>query len=232
MIMQLAINGTEIAVCLGCGLPRLEVEDFYALQNERCGRCRLIGGEELIECSACEEKVFEEEAYVEALFMTPWDDEEKETGFTYCLSCVDHGADNPDGEVFYCDGCSRYIADGDGRMCYYRILNDCEQVCLNCIEEDLKRGGIAAIGDDNKLEEVFAGKSMFGMFFNVGELEAEGWTPDPLYHDVWIGEGRDAVKLGARAHGWYKGGRLVIIRYESMNIMGGEGYVTLYTKEA
>jgi len=46
-----------------------------------------------------------------------------------------------------------------------------------------------------------------------------------------IGEGRDAVKLGARAHGWHKAGRLFIMGYENLSIMGNEGYVTLYTKE-
>ena len=95
----------------------------------------------------------------------------------------------------------------------------------------MKRGGIAAINDNDTLEGVFAGK-LFGMFFNVGELENEGWTPDSLYHDYMVSGERDALKLGARAHGWHKSGRFIIIGYERLSIMGGEGYVTLYTKEA
>lgn len=229
MTSQLTMTSEEVKVCLGCGLPRLEVEGFYALQNERCGRCRIEGGEDLIECAACEEDVFEEESYKEAICVTPWDDE-SETGFVYCQGCMDSGANNPDGQVFYCDWCNRDIADSNGRTYYYRILNDCEQICLKCIEDDLKSEGIAAFGDD-ALEDVFKGESLFGMFFNVGELEEEGWEPDPLYHNVCMGGGQETLKLGARAHGWHKSGRFIIIGYESMSIVGGEGYVTLYTKE-
>ncbi len=232
MIAQLALNGTEVRVCTGCGLARDEaVEGYYPRQNERCAACRIRDGEELYECDGCGEDTLDGDLYTEAFYFSPFDDEERESGFRFCYPCIDQGNDNVDGTEFYCDGCERKIASDNGRMLYYRILNDCEQVCLKCIEEDLKAGGIAAIDDDAILERLFAGDNLFGMFFNVGELEAEGWTPDPLYHDYRCGGGEETVKLGARAHGWHKAGRLIIVGYESLSIIGGVGYVTLFTKE-
>lgn len=232
MTAQLATDGTEVKVCTDCGMARSEGEGFYPLQNERCAECRIQSGEELAECDGCETEDFTADMYEEAFFLSPFDEEESKTGFTYCRSCLDQGEDNVDGTQFYCDGCYRDIASDNGHMTHYRILNECETVCLQCIETDLKAGGVAAIGDDDLLDRMFAGQSTFGMFFDVGELEAEGWTPDPLYTDYHIDGGLSLLKLGARAHGWHKSGRAFIIGYERLSIMGDKGCVTLFTKEA
>ena len=232
MTTQLAINGQEVVVCKGCGTPRDEAtEGYYALQNERCFSCRIDVGEELRECDACEEDILAGDLHEEWFYHSPFDDEEKRSGFSYCMSCLDQGSNDPDGELFRCDGCEREIASDNGRMLHYRILNECELVCLKCLEDDLKAGGIAAIDDDGLLERVFAGDSLFGMFFDVGELEAEGWTVDPDYDDALMSSER-APTLGARCREHHENGLAFIIGYESLGLVGGEGYVTLYTKES
>ncbi len=228
MTMQLTMAREEVAVCASCGLPRSWDEPCYERANPDCVPCRLRHDEEQEACDSCEELSFD--TYEEHIWLSPFDDEETATGFRFCQPCLDQGGNDPDGQQFYCDGCSREIASDNGRMIHYHILNACEMVCLRCIEEDLKRGGIATLDDEDILTQLFAGKP-FGMFFNVGELEAEGWEPDPLYHDYRLDAG-NAIKLGARAHGWHNSGRLIIIGYERLSIMGDEGYVTLYTKEA
>lgn len=224
---QATLEGQTATTCTGCGSPR---PDGYRV-HERCDACRKLAGEERRECDACEGEHFASDMYEEAFYFSPFDDEEKLSGFAYCLECIDQGADDPDGQVFYCDWCERSIASDNGRMQHYRLLNDCEQVCLRCIETTLKDSGIAGIDGDQTLDEVFAGK-MFGMFFNVGELEAEGWTPDADYHDARIDGLEGARALGKRAEEHHLAGRRIIIGYERLSIIGDEGYVTLFTKEA
>lgn len=229
---QLTLQGDKVMTCKSCGLARPDraTATYTNITNPHCTSCREEKGEVWEDCYICQESCLEGDLIAERYHFTPWDEEETESGFKYCLPCGDEGKGFDYDDVFWCDQCERPIALDNGRMCYYRILNECEQVCLRCIEETLKAEGIAGIEDGDRLERVFAGKP-FGMFFNVGELEAEGWEPDPLYQDYLLDE-NTAIKIGARAHGWHKAGRLIIIGYERLSIVGDEGYVTLYTKEA
>ena len=230
MIAQMNSDGEEVSVCLGCGLPD-QIDPYLRSQPTKCNDCRLREGEEREECTSCEDDTFIADLFVEELFLSPFDDEPTVTGFKYCTPCLDQGNDNIDGTQFYCDGCSREILSDNGRMVHYRILNECEQICIKCISEDLLAGGIAALNDDGLLDGMFDRGQIFGMFFNVGELEGEGWTPDPDFHDYRV-EAPSADALGARAQEHHEAGRLIIIEYERLSIIGDEGYVTLYTKEA
>ncbi len=229
MTTQLTMEREEVAVCTGCRLARSTQPNYYARQHPQCEDCRAQNGEELTKCDVCEESDFTADMYEEYIFMSPFDDEEQATGVAYCRPCVDRGANDPDGEFFTCDGCYRKIASDNGHITHYRILNDYKQICLKCIEDDLKQGGVAALNDDDLLEQVFKGQ-VFGMFFDVGELAAEGWTADPDYDDVVMDTAR-AGELGARCRLHHDAGRLFIIEYERLSIVRDEGYITLRTKQ-
>ena len=225
---QATPTNEQVRVCHGCGIPRNESEPYYERLNARCVPCRLLAEEEQEHCDGCDEDAFD--TYSESMFFSPFDDEEQDTGFTFCMPCLDGGRDDPDGERFNCDGCNRDIASTNGRMTHYRILNECEMVCLKCIEEGLKSGGVAAVGDDDLLADIFNGHKLFGMFFNVGELEDEGWTADPDFHNAVVGDGETMAALGERCRWHHEAGRPFIVEYESLSIIGDEGYITLRVK--
>ena len=229
MTAQLTTAGEEVSVCQGCGIADL-IPKFLRSQPTMCNDCRRQGGEEQEECTGCEADTFTADLYEEALFFSPFDDEATDTGFKYCQECTDTGKDNEDGTQFYCDGCSREILSDNGRLIHYRLINECEQICIKCVGEALKAGGMAALNDEDMLGGLFNRGQIFGMFFNVGELTSEGWTADPDFHDYRV-EAPHADELGARAKEHHEAGRLIIIEYERLSIMGDEGYVTLYTKE-
>lgn len=226
---QLTTTLDQVRVCHGCGITRTEAEPYYERMNDLCVPCRLDRDEEREECTGCEEQTFVNDNYKEWMYFSPFDDEERETGDVYCQTCLDSGNDDPDGQKFYCDGCNRSIASDTGHMYNYRILNDCEMVCLKCISEELLAGGIAGLNDEDLLEDVFEARNVFGIFFNVGELESEGWTADELWNDRKT-ETRNLEELGKRCREHHEAGRAFIIEFERMSIMGDEGYITLRTK--
>ncbi len=161
------------------------------------------------------------------MYFSPFDTEEQGTGFFYCDACYEDGS--ADVDTFYCDGCSRTISESNGAHGHYRLIGGCELVCLRCIDKTLKREGIAGFPDE--LDELFTGGVLFGMFFNVGELEAEGWIGAPGYTNTFV-KGREQAKaLAYMAQSLDEGGRMIIIGYERLSIVGDEGYVTLFSKE-
>ena len=220
---QSTFDGDTVKVCTGCG-------DALTYKYERyngtlCRVCR-ADTEDEVTCDGCDETYLEGDVYEQSMYFDPWQVEEQSTGIRYCQSCIDRGSDRDEG-IFYCEECNRDISDSNGRMYYYRILNECEQVCLRCIETDLKAGGVAALNDEDLLDKIFAGESLFGMFFNVGELEAEGWVPVEPFNDVRVTSGKD---IGPACRKLFDAEQPFIIGYERMSIMGDEGYVTLFTK--
>lgn len=223
---QLTFSGDAVATCNRCGIPTNYKYERY--DGEQCRTCR-AEDEDAVVCDACETEFLEGDVYPESYYFTPFDSEESDTGSHYCQSCLDHGDNDPDGQVFYCDGCSRNIASDNGRMSYYRILNECEQVCLRCITEDLKAGGVAGLNDDDLLADVLAGRKLFAVFFNVGELEAEGWQAVDGWHETCI-NATDLTGVAAAIRTIHEAGDLFIVEIERMSIIGDEGYITIRRK--
>ena len=115
----------------------------------------------------------------------------------------------------------------NGWNSYVRIINDCDQWCLACVEATLKKEGIAGFPDE--LEELLKYGRLFGMFFNVNELESEGWVATE-YRTFVSGE-ESAMQIAKEASKLHDQGQLIVIGYESLAITGSEGYVTLFSKE-
>jgi len=225
---QLTLDGEKQAMCVGCGLPRPDraTPEWTNVLNERCSGCRTLAGEVMEECDGCREQTLEEDLREQFFYMSPFDDEESGTGLSYCPHCWDRGESLDEG-TFYCDRCEREIAEDRGHMTYYRIV-DGEMTCLRCTEDVLRAEGIAGFPDT--LDELFTEGKLFGMFFNVGELEADGWTRE-LY-DVKVGSPAEAMVIAHKAQELHEAGRRIIIGYERLSIMGDEGYVTLFSKGA
>lgn len=215
MSLQLTLTGELMPTCAGCGLPCGE---------PRCDACRVVAGEELEECGGCQTPTLADDLYGQCYYLGPFEDEETESAFKLCQDCRE-GADDLDEDLFECDGCFRTITDSRGHHMHYRDT-EAGRFCLRCVEETLKAEGLA--GFEDKLEGLFAGNSLFGMFFNVGELEAEGWVAASGYSDRRIGEQADALALGAVARALHEAGERIIVGYERLSIVGDEGYVTLY----
>ncbi len=181
------------------------------------------------QCISCEQEAAPGNELREFfMFFSPFDDEEQGTGCFYCNSCYEDG--RADDGTFHCDGCSRTISDSRGHLTHSRWVNE-RMECLRCVCEVLKAEGIAGYPD--MLQGLFVDGRLFGMFFNRGELEAEGWIGAPGFTDTLVGgRGLTTPKaLGYQAQSLHEGGRMIIIGYENLSIMGDEGYVTLYSKE-
>jgi hypothetical protein len=192
-----------------------------------CDDCHVYKGHELVECDGgCDNKNWSEDMYKESFYFSPWDDEPSESGFTFCQDCMDSGYQDED--QFYCDWCSRDIATNNGYNSYYRFIEEGSMTCLKCVGDELKDNGLASF--EGELELVIKGESLFGMFFDVGELEGQGWTAAEGFDNVLIDAGNRA-SVGDVIKSLNDAGRKVIIGYESLSIMGDEGYITVFSKE-
>ncbi len=178
-------------------------------------------------CISCDREGTDEHELIEFfMFFSPFDDEERGTGCFYCESCYEDG--QADDGTFFCDGCARTISDSRGHLTHSRWVNN-GVVCLRCVHETLREEGVAAYPD--MLQELFIDGRLFGIFFNRGELEAEGWIGAPGFTDTLIKGEEGAKALGHTARSLHEGGQMIIIGYENLSIMGDEGYVTLYSKD-
>lgn len=226
---QLTLEGEKQATCIGCGCARPDcATDAYPnISLDRCSACRVAYGEDTEDCDGCGEATLENDLNEQFFYMSPFDDEESGTGLKYCPSCWEQGESLDEG-TFYCDRCERQIADSNGHMTYYRLIDECEQVCLRCVEDVLRSHGIA--GFEHELQELFEHGRLFGMFFNVGELEADGWEHE--LSNVCVGSTDEAMVIARKAQELHEDGRRIIIGYERLSIVGDEGYVTLFSKGA
>ncbi len=198
--------------CWACGV------DGYAVERDRAYNVRPI-----------------------EVYDSPWDEEptiiwthdSERRPVPYAQSCTEAIEDSnlTDFHYFMCEGaCGRTViarCPQNGWNSYVRIIDECEQWCLACVEATLKEEGIA--GFPRELEKLFDYGRMFGMFFNESELEGEGWSATK-YRTFVTGE-ESAMRLAEEAERLHDQGRLIIIGYESLAIGGSEGYVTLFSKE-
>ena len=176
------------------------------------------------------------------VYDSPWDEEptiiwthdseRRPVPYNIAQSCTE--AIESDGltdfHYFLCEACDRTVivrCPQNGWNGYVRIINECEQWCLACVEATLKKEGIAGFPDE--LEELLNYGRLFGMFFNVSELEGEGWVATE-YRTFVSGE-ESAMQIAKEASKLHDQGQLIVIGYESLAITGSEGYVTLFSKE-
>lgn len=146
-----------------------------------------------------------------------------------CMGAIESGH-LTDFHYFMCDACYRTVivrCPRNGWHSYARIINECEQWCLACVEDTLRAEGIA--GFPAELEELFESGRLFGMFFNDGDLEGDGWAATG--YRTFVNNEESAIALATKVRRLHGEGRLVIIGYESLAIGGSEGYVTLFSKE-
>jgi hypothetical protein len=199
--------------CWACG------DDGYAVNRDRAYNVRPI-------------EVYDDPWADEPEIIWAHDNEQRPVPYDVAQSCVD-AIESPgltDFHYFMCEACYRTVTvrcPQNGWHSYLRIINECEQWCLACVESTLKEEGIA--GFPGELEELFESGRLFGMFFNVGDLEDAGWLATE--YRTFINREDSAMRLAAEAKRLHEQGRLIIIGYESLAIGGSEGYMTLFSKE-
>ena len=124
-----------------------------------------------------------------------------------------------------CDKCHRTILDGSGHTSYFRILGECEPVCLRCYEQ-LLHEGLLDVAYWQGLAEGQHGE-VWGMFFNDGELAAKGYTAGD---DFFLKRDECIAKLGKAGLKLAEQGYVVITEYTGLALGGGEGFVKLHYK--
>lgn len=162
------------------------------------------------------------------LFDTPWPD----TGRLayYCSDeCFEKDSSSSgwsDFGYFSCEHCYRLVCErnpANGYMGQYRIVDECDQICLRCYEESLLESGQP---DEDYDSDVIKG----GMFFNRGNPELEGAGYECLIPERRIAGGPDVDRWNTEAREHIAKGYQLVTAFESMGIGGGEGYISLYGK--
>lgn len=170
-------------------------------------------------------------------FDSPWDDEPRTiyvcrddvyTPSRYNDDCFELLTDTgwADFRYFTCGGCFRLVirqCPSNGWHSYVRIVNECEEWCLRCYEEELLENGLNDVGRE-ALEE----GSIPGMFFNENELPDAGW--EQVGEDRFINSEQSAHDLCDEVLNLMDKDFKVIVGYLSLGIGGGEGYVSLWKK--
>lgn len=159
-------------------------------------------------------------------YNSPWDDA-PDVEFYCSEECRDQSEDSGWSDFFweYCDGCNRYICyrnPSNGWMGQFRMVNDCELVCLRCYEESVLA--------DGQPEEDFTGDVIKGgMFFNRGnpELVDAGYE---CLKEAFIGGGDAALAYNQEACRYIEQGYQLVTAFESMAIGGMEGSIELWGK--
>ena len=185
--------------------------------------------EKKVTCYECDRKRPKESTDVYELYDTPFD----EVGTTSYLcndenwqhqSCSEILSDTSwaDFRYFTCERCYRKICEQDkdnGWHIHYRIVNECEQICLKCYEDEILENGISRESIENR--------ELSGMFFNSGDLKE--WTKfiDYRFINDDESENRTLDEVLTNMDNGYK----VIIDYERMAIGGLEGYISAYRKK-
>jgi len=129
-----------------------------------------------------------------------------------------------DFRYFECSGCDRIVCEqnpSNGWHTQYRIIDECDQICLKCFEENVLEYGVDR-------ESVENGK-LRGLFFSHG-------NPEPRKAGYeWLGDrfirSTDSANVVCReVLDLMDSGYQVVIGYESMAIGGLEGTVSLHSK--
>lgn len=146
----------------------------------------------------------------------------------YYESCEELLTDSSwsDFRYFTCEFCNRFICEQNphnGWHVQYRIINECEQICLKCYESIMFEQGL-------ELEQLEQGK-LPGMFFDENELIEHGFIKVIDFDYIHVCSSRDVKKVCDKGIELMSAGYIVVINYESMAIGGLEGYISLFAKK-
>jgi hypothetical protein len=150
----------------------------------------------------------------------------------YAMDCREGRVYSKDWNFFYCEHCGRTISEqcmSNGWHTYYRLLNDCEMVCLDCIEKINLEVGITIediTDEDGSLIKYIPSKAMF---FNTDALEE--WTCEYSDSSIRVCGEDSAVRVIETIKSYLDNNQMVIIDLDRMAIGGLEGYVSIYHKE-
>lgn len=210
--------------------------DFFA----GFGDDRIVKNE--VETAVCNEFDvigFKEKMIESEFYNSPFDSEARQGEYYVSNDAYDAyfgQVYSKDFAYFTCVNCNRSICEQNpknGYMIQYKIIFDCEQICLKCFELDMFENGV-------DLDEVLEGQTLkSGSFFSDSELSENGFSPVESFQNELVGMGQ----IGSRSEKDFfsKMGKVidgeglrdkdaVIINYESMAIGGLGGYVSLWAK--
>jgi hypothetical protein len=186
-------------------------------------------------CEEFEIVCFKENMWTQEMWSRPFDNIPEDCHFScyYAYDCHIGRIYSKDFAYFDCECCGRTICEqnpSNGWMTQFRIVNECEYICLKCYEEDLFKNGI-------DLDEVLRTETIPGMFFNTDDLKREGFEVFDDMDGVMVGSGRvgysDPNNFFSRIKNKYDElkSKIVIFEYDSMSIGGLGGYVTVWAKD-
>ncbi len=127
---------------------------------------------------------------------------------------------------FTCAHCERIVVRqclSNGWRSYVKSYGG-EEICVKCYQDIVLEDGHAHVA--------FEGGKIPGDFFNSSDLSANDWAQVPGYSHAFINGKETAKRFCTAALDLIEEGHKVLVDYNSMGIGGGEGYVSLYAKEA
>ena len=171
------------------------------------------------QCYVCNKEIEGKPKYLE-VYHSAFD--ETGTEVDICKTCYEEYYE-PEG-FFLCDWCQRIVAESYGPNNHYRHVED-EIVCLKCYEKDILKNGLPI--------ESFEEGKLQGMFFSSGnsELKEAGWKEVDEFDNYFISSPMSIQLYCEKAVQLIKEGWMVITGYESLSIVGDEGYVTMFKKK-
>lgn len=195
----------------------------------------LVRGDDMTKCTEFDIWCFTEDMIDPRFYSSPFSCSSDGNLYScwIAVECDKGTVYSKDFAYFDCEDCNRTICEQDlrnGWHTQYRMVNDCTQICLSCFEKDQLENGC-------DVEEVINDKTIPGMFFNMSELVAKGFSPHPSFDFVLVGSGRSGYSSPdnffekLQAHKDFFEDKITIINYDDMAIGGLGGYVTVYTKD-
>ena len=170
-------------------------------------------------CELCLEILGEEDNIVKEIqYRDPYDEEGREIELHE--GCQELWEEE---QQFWCNYCCRFLPEDDGGMKYYRIVEVGEGVgemkCLKCYEEDILENGMS--------EKEFKKGTIPGMFGL--DVESYGYMSVKDYNNILVNR-KKVEDLSNKALELMDEGYKVVCVYESLSVIGEEGYVSLYVK--
>lgn len=172
----------------------------FTIKNARVEEIELTDATEVSDGEIWDIKLYKERAYGVELFDTPWEETTEPTYFgnAYLADCYRGVIYSKDFAYFTCDGCGREICEQNPRNGWHvqrRIINECEVICLKCLQEMLLADGVKPeeVGKPTKKlpalaesGEVIVNGTVYVprndykgqvMFFDHSELRKAGYEP-------------------------------------------------------
>lgn len=223
----------------------------FTVKNARVEEIELTDVTEVSDGEIWGVKLYKERAYGVELFDTPWEETTELTYFgnAYLADCYRGEIYSKDFAYFTCDCCGRIICQQNPRNGWHvqmRVMNDCETLCLKCVEELTLSEGITAeecgmrtgkttaagiIDGEVYIDgTVYRPKSSIGakaMFHSHSELRDAGFTEG---HSFYVTDEASARRVNYYMLERIAAGSTVLVDLDRMAIGGLEGYVTVWTR--